>query len=205
MSDSTRYILYGTGNPAKLEAMRRRLERLNIEIIGLRDVEGEIPNVEEDGSTPLENARKKALEYYKAFHMPVFSCDSGLYIDNIPEEEQPGVHVRTVNGKYLSDDEMIEYYTGLARKYGDLTARYRNAICLVMDEENIYEAMEENTASEKFIITSKPHSTIRKEGFPLDSISLDIATGKYFYDLDENQIDLVAVEDGFLEFFKKNT
>ena len=60
-------------------------------------------------------------------------------------------------------------------------------------------------ASEKFIITSKPHSTIRKEGFPLDSISLDIATGKYFYDLDENQIDLVAVEDGFLEFFKKNT
>lgn len=205
MSDSTRYILYGTGNPAKLEAMRRRLERLNIEIIGLRDVEGEIPKVEEDGSTPLENARKKALEYYKAFHMPVFSCDSGLYIDNISEEEQPGVHVRTVNGKYLSDDEMIEYYTGLARKYGDLTARYRNAICLVMDEENIYEAMEENTASEKFIITSKPHSTIRKEGFPLDSISLDIATGKYFYDLDENQIDLVAVEDGFLEFFKKNT
>lgn len=205
MSDSTRYILYGTGNPAKLEAMRRRLEGLNIEIIGLRDVEGEIPKVEEDGSTPLENARKKALEYYKAFHMPVFSCDSGLYIDNISEEEQPGVHVRTVNGKYLSDDEMIEYYTGLARKYGDLTARYRNAICLVMDEENIYEAMEENMASEKFIITSKPHSTIRKEGFPLDSISLDIATGKYFYDLDENQIDLVAVEDGFLEFFKKNT
>ena len=205
MSDSTRYILYGTGNPAKLEAMRRRLEGLNIEIIGLRDVEGEIPQVVEDGSTPLENARKKALEYYKAFHMPVFSCDSGLYIDNISEEEQPGVHVRTVNGKYLSDDEMIEYYTGLARKYGDLTARYRNAICLVMDEENIYEAMEENMASEKFIITSKPHSTIRKEGFPLDSISLDIATGKYFYDLDENQIDLVAVEDGFLEFFKKNT
>lgn len=205
MSDSTRYILYGTGNPAKLEAMRRRLEGLNIEIIGLRDVEGEIPQVVEDGSTPLENARKKALEYYKAFHMPVFSCDSGLYIDNIPEAEQPGVHVRTVNGKYLSDDEMIEYYTGLARKYGDLTARYRNAICLVMDEENIYEAMEENMASEKFIITSKPHSTIRKEGFPLDSISLDIATGKYFYDLDENQIDLVAVEDGFLEFFKKNT
>lgn len=205
MSDSTRYILYGTCNPAKLEAMRRRLEGLNIEIIGLRDVEGEIPQVVEDGSTPLENARKKALEYYKAFHMPVFSCDSGLYIDNISEEEQPGVHVRTVNGKYLSDDEMIEYYTGLARKYGDLTARYRNAICLVMDEENIYEAMEENMASEKFIITSKPHSTIRKEGFPLDSISLDIATGKYFYDLDENQIDLVAVEDGFLEFFKKNT
>ena len=29
-----------------------------------------------------------------------------------------------------------------------------------------------------------------------------IKTGKYFYDLTEEQIDRVAVEDGFLEFFK---
>lgn len=25
----------------------------------------------------------------------------GLYFDNVPDEDQPGVHVRTVNGKYL--------------------------------------------------------------------------------------------------------
>ena len=27
-------------------------------------------------------------------------------------------------------------------------------------------------------------------------------TGKYFYDLEEGKIDQVAVEDGFLDFFK---
>ena len=32
-------VLYGTGNPAKLSAMRRRLEGLNIEIIGLKDLD----------------------------------------------------------------------------------------------------------------------------------------------------------------------
>ena len=197
-------ILYGTGNPAKLEAMRRRLERLNIEIIGLKDIDMEIPEIEEDGSTPLENARKKALGYYQAFQIPVFSCDSGLYIENIPEEEQPGVHVRTIQGKYLTDEEMLEHYTKLAVKYGDLKARYRNAICLVMNEKHIYEAMEESMASEPFFITSKPHSSIRKEGFPLDSISIDIKTGKYFYDLEGNELDQVAVEDGFLEFFKQH-
>ena len=197
-------ILYGTGNPAKLEAMRRRLEGLNIEIIGLKDIDMEIPEIEEDGTTPLENARKKALGYYQAFQMPVFSCDSGLYIENIPEEEQPGVHVRTIQGKYLTDEEMLEHYTKLAVKYGDLKARYRNAICLVMDEKHIYEAMEESMASEPFFITSKPHSSIRKEGFPLDSISIDIKTGKYFYDLEGNELDQVAVEDGFLEFFKQH-
>lgn len=195
-------LLYGTGNPAKIAAMKRRLSELDIEIIGLKDLGKDIPKVVEDGNTPLENAKKKALKYYEAFKMPVFSCDSGLYIDEIPEELQPGIHVRTINGKYLTDQEMLEYYSGLARQYGDLTARYRNAICLVLDEEHVYPVMEESMASQPFIMTSVSHS-IHKEGFPLDSLSIDIKTGKYYYDLEHDELDQVAVEDGFLEFFRK--
>jgi len=195
-------ILYGTGNPAKLEAMRRRLAPLGLEIIGLKDLNTVIPDVVEDGRTSLENARKKALAYYEAFQMPVFSCDSGLYIDNIPQDKQPGIHVRTIGGKYLNDDEMLAHYAGLAKEYGDLTAQYRNAICLVLDEAHVYEAMEESMASEKFIITQKPHP-MRKKGFPLDSISIDIKTGEYYYDLAGDELDQVAVEDGFLTFFEK--
>lgn len=86
--------------------------------------------------------------------------------------------------------------------YGNLVARYRNAICFVMDNTHIYETMEPSMESEKFILTDKPHSTIRKEGFPLDSISLDIKTNKYYYDLPEDKLEQLAVEDGFLEFFK---
>lgn len=199
-------LLYGTGNPAKLDAMKRRLEKLGIELIGLHDLKAEgatIPAVPEDGNTPLENARQKAVAYYKAFQMPVFSCDSGLYFDNVPEEIQPGVHVRTVNGNYLSDEQMLEYYSGLAKQYGNLTARYKNAICFVMEENRIYEAMEPSMESERFILTDTPHSTIRKKGFPLDSISLDRKTRQYFYDLPAEKLDQVAVEDGFLEFFQK--
>lgn len=198
-------LLYGTGNLAKLSAMRNRLEQLDIELIGLNDlrVEGKnVPEVKEDGNTPLENARLKAMVYYEVFQIPVFSCDSGLYFDNVPDEVQPGVHVRNVNGKCLSDDEMIDYYSGLVKAYGNLVARYRNAICFVMDNTHIYETMEPSMESEKFILTDKPHSTIRKEGFPLDSISLDIKTNKYYYDLPEDKLEQVAVEDGFLEFFK---
>lgn len=198
-------LLYGTGNLAKLSAMRNRLEQLDIELIGLNDlrVEGKnVPEVKEDGNTPLENARLKAMVYYEDFQIPVFSCDSGLYFDNVPDEVQPGVHVRNVNGKCLSDDEMIDYYSGLVKAYGNLVARYRNAICFVMDNTHIYETMEPSMESEKFILTDKPHSTIRKEGFPLDSISLDIKTNKYYYDLPEDKLEQLAVEDGFLEFFK---
>lgn len=65
-------LLYGTGNPAKLEAMRRRLESLDIIVIGLKELNTAIPEVPENGNSPLENARAKAAAYYKAFHMPVF-------------------------------------------------------------------------------------------------------------------------------------
>lgn len=199
-------LLYGTGNRAKLSAMRSRLKQLDIELIGLDDLRAEgktIPQVVEDGKSPLENARLKATAYYEASHIPVFSCDSGLYFDNVSEAIQPGVHVRNVNGKCLTDDEMIDYYSGLVKIYGNLVARYRNAICFVQDDTHIYEAMEPSMESEKFILTDRPHSIVRKKGFPLDSISLDIKTNKYYYDLPTNRLEQVAVEDGFLDFFKR--
>ena len=52
-----------------------------------------------------------------------------------------GTPVRRIHGKYLTDDEMIDYYSNLARQYGDLKATYKNAICLAMDEGHIYEAL----------------------------------------------------------------
>lgn len=195
-------LLYGTGNPAKLNAMKKRLSGVGITLVGLKDLGCEIPEVVEDCKTPLENARKKAVAYFEAFRIPVFSCDSGLYIDGVPENEQPGVYVRRVNGKVLSDEQMIVHYSSLAKKYGNPTARYRNAICFVADEKHIYEAMEPSMGSSAFVLTSKPYPVMKK-GFPLDSLSVDIKTGKYYYELTGNELDRLAVEDGFAEFFRK--
>ncbi len=201
-------LLYGTGNSAKLESMRRALADLPveeevIEILSLKDMGREAPVVPETGNSPLENARQKALAYYDFYQMPVFSCDSGLYFEGLPDEVQPGVHVRTVNGKYLNDEEMLEYYTGLAKKYGNLKARYHNAICLVVDREHVYECMDESLMSKAFLITANPYSKVLHKGFPIDSLSVDIATGKYFYELGEDELNRLAMGDGFVEFFRK--
>lgn len=110
-------ILYATKNLAKFETMKIALENLaNIELLNLFDIKGDIPIVEENGFTPLENAKIKATAYFKLYNMPVFSCDSGLYFDNVPKIFQPGVFVRRPQGKELSDEEMIDYYSNLARK-----------------------------------------------------------------------------------------
>ena len=56
--------------------------------------------------------------------------------------------------------------------------------------------------SEPFLIVPTPHKALRR-CFPLDSLSVDIESGKYYYDLESETLDQVAVEDGFVEFFQK--
>lgn len=182
--------------------MKNAVEVFDVELVGLNDMDGELPDVNENGNTPLENAEIKARAYYEAFQMPVFSCDSGLYFDEVNAEEQPGIHVRRVNGKELTDDEMIQYYASLAAKYGGkITGRYRNAIYFILDEKHHYSSMDMSIATEPFIMVSEPHAK-RVEGFPLDSLSIDIRTGKYYYDLDVKEVS-TSTADGTRKFFAK--
>lgn len=203
-------LIYGTGNDAKLAYMRRTLSDLPLQITGLLDaakIRGiELPEVEENGNTPLENARQKAEAYFALFHSPVFSCDSGLYLydhltgELLPEEVQPGIHVRGRGEKRLSDEELLTHYVGLVKKYGRIRARYQNAICLIFNEEISQESMEENLWGEPFLLTDVPH-TKKVPGFPLDGISIDIKTGRYFYDLENNSQDEIVSNSGFSLFF----
>ncbi|MCL1829907.1 MAG: GNAT family N-acetyltransferase [Oscillospiraceae bacterium] len=199
-------IVYGTSNPAKLEFMRRLFDsfggNLGISIVGLTDISCDIPVPDETGNDPLRNARIKALSYYRVLKRLVFSCDTGLYIDDLDDDKQPGVHVRLVDGKRLSDDEMITYYSGLAAAAGGkVTARYINAICLVINEHEMHEQMSLGISPEPFYIVETPHSR-RKEGFPLDSLSVSIADNRYFYDLEKYTED-IGYSVGFVRFFAK--
>lgn len=199
-------LLYGTSNPAKIQHMKEMLNGLNIEIQGLIDMGHlDVGPIGEDGNNPLENAKIKAMTYYKTLKRPVFSCDSGLYIEGLESKKQPGVHVRRVNGKELNDNEMIEYYANLAAELGgSAKAKYKNAICLIIDEENIFEYDGEDISAEEFIITSKAHSK-RISGFPLDSLSIKIETGQYYMDIHENNNcdDEYKMAQGFRDFFLK--
>lgn len=194
-------LLFGTGNPSKLNTMRKSLEGLDIELSSLRDMEKSPPEVDESGSSPLENARIKALTYFRFYGVPVFSLDSGLFFENVPEELQPGVHVRNVAGKHLSDNEMIAYYSALAREYGGrLTARYKNALCLVMSENEVYQSMDESLWGKAFYLTDTPHKRVHTEGFPLDRLSVDIESEEYYYDLPKSVESSMNI--GFRRFFE---
>ena len=105
-------VLFATNNPAKIKIYADKLEQNGIELKTLLDLK--VPdNVEENGKNSIENAIIKAKGYYEFVKVPTIGMDNSLFIEDIDEVYQPGTHVRRVHGKRLSDEEMIEYYTGL--------------------------------------------------------------------------------------------
>ena len=97
---------------------------------------------------------------------------------------------------------MTEYYRALALRYGGkLTARYLNAICLVLSENKIHEHMGADISGNSFCIVDRPHEKA-VPGYPLDRISVSAKSGKYFYDMSPDEY-LLEEEfaDGFQKFF----
>jgi hypothetical protein len=61
--------------------------------------------------------------------------------------------------------------------------------------------MDESLEIPPFYMVSTPHQVIVKD-FPLDSLSVDIATGKYYQDMQDNlAVDKDTIEIGFANFF----
>lgn len=195
-------ILYGTTNQAKYTSMKKITDLLGIELQSLQHIHQPIPVVEETGNHPLENARQKAIAYYQAFHRPVFSCDSGLYFEGLPDGLQPGVHVRRVQGVSLNDEEMIAYYANLAKQYEDqLIGCYHNAIYLILDEQHHYYDAGTSIRTTPFRLVHQPHHK-RVKGLPLDCLSVNPSTGAYFYDEPHHSVE-TKMEEGFYAFFQQ--
>ncbi len=197
-------LLYGTTNPAKLAAMRRWLAPLSIELIGVRDLPGALPEPDETGHSPLENARIKAAFYRDLTGMTTLSADSGLYIDGLPDELQPADHPRRMNGRRMNDDEMTDYYARLAASRGGrMVARYRNALAIAFADGGVIDRFDDTVASEPFYIVDTPHPR-RTEGFPLDSLSVEIQSGLYYNDLQQYRMDCDLVQiNGYAAFVRE--
>ena len=184
-------VLFATGNESKAKRFKKGLLENDIEIITLNDIEKNI-DIEENGKDAIENALIKARAYVNVYDLPVFAMDDNLYIDDIPEDKQPGMYVRRVNGKRLNDNEMIEYYSNLAHEYGKngkLTCRWVYGIAVIKDgKESTY-----TWSKEDFYIVDKPSNKINS-GYPLNTISINKKLNKYFTDMTEED-KMVAQEN----------
>lgn len=195
-------ILFATGNPTKAKRFSEGLLKKGIEVITLKDLNIEL-EVEENGKDAIENALIKARAYYQATGITTFAMDDNLFLENVPEDKQPGMYVRRVNGKKLTDEEMIEHYSNLASEYGidgKLTCRWIYGMAVIKDgKEYIY-----TWSKEDFYLVDKP-SNIVNPGYPLNTISMNKKLNKYFTEItEEDKILIQENESDVVDFIAKN-
>ena len=196
-------IVFATGNPTKAKRFSRGLLEYDIEVLSLKDLNVKLAN-DENGNTAIENALIKARECFEETNMPSIGMDDTLYLENVPNDKQPGLFVRRVNGKNLTDEEMIIHYTNLVKKYGKngkLNCKWIYGLAVIDEFGN------ENTYSwykDDFYMVDTPSDKINP-GYPLNSISKYKSINKYFTDITDEDKELIKYdEDDLVKFIKDN-
>lgn len=175
-------ILLGTTNPSKAARFQTQFKGKGLTFITLRDLHV-ASSPEERGRNPEENARIKAAHYGRFFD-PVITADSALYIRTLPLDDprQPGTRVRRrPDGYERTDEEMLEDYARLARELGGrMICYYQNAEA-VYHRGRVHSFMDTGAINDvySFYMVDRPHPA-RHPGWPLDSLSIDRHTGRYF-------------------------
>ena len=195
-------VLFATTNPAKVKKYKEELKNRGIELLTIKDLDLDF-KVEENGKNALENAYIKAKAYYDKTHITTIATDNSLFIEELPQEKQPGVYVRRINGKRLTDEEMIEYYTNLVKEYGGkLTAKWVYGMVIYDGKE----PREYSWSKSHFYFVDKP-SEKRNPGYPLDSISIIPEFNKYMLELTEEEkkkLDNSKNDEGVINFLINN-
>jgi len=111
--------------------------------LSLSDFEG-MAEIEEDGATFAENARKKALGYAKAAGLWTIADDSGLVVDAL--DGAPGVKSARFSGEKDNDRTLLDRknMAKVLKLLEDVpkeerTARFVCHLCLANPEKNLIE------------------------------------------------------------------
>ena len=189
-------VLIGTTNVSKKERFSALLADKKVEIVtpeqcNIKD------EPEESGKTPEENACLK-VAFYGQYCDIVICNDSGLYFKELPIDDprQPGLNIRTPMGKKrLSDEEMISYYGELIRTLGgNVEAFYLDGVAVLCNKQ-LYTYMNQESALQKSFYMVDTPSEKRREGWPLDSLSISKKTGRYFVDRRDSEPDNIVTDE----------
>lgn len=167
-------VLIGTNNKAKVKKYGTMLEKLGIEYCTPNDLNLNI-EIDENGNTSEENSKIKAKAYYDVAKMPVLVDDSGLILDKLSENDQPGVYVRRYNGKRLTDEELIQVYSKKIEEVGgETTGAFIIAVSIIDENGELHT----NVIRHERLFVSTPCEE-RVEGYPMNSLIYDKESGEY--------------------------
>ncbi len=127
-------VVIATRNNGKLKEFSAMLKPLNIKVYTL-DEYGNIPEIEEDGSTFAENAKKKAEFIRDYLQLPAIADDSGLVVDVL--QGKPGIYSARFAGEdkddHKNNKKLLDSLSNISKK--DRTAQFVSAIALAIPNE----------------------------------------------------------------------
>lgn len=133
------YVL-ATANPGKVREMKAVLSDLYIDIITRDDLNITI-DVEETGTTFLENATLKAKAICEASHMPAIADDSGLVVDALGGE--PGVYTSSYGGEELTNEQRYRYLLSKMENMEQRGAKFVSTIVCAFPDGKLLSAVGE--------------------------------------------------------------
>ena len=177
-------LLVATTNAGKLREFERLLAGQGIELVSLRDLP-RAPEVEEDGETYADNARKKAMTLARWSGVSALADDSGLEVDALGGA--PGVR----SARYAGPDQdaaanrhkMLEALDGVSED--KRTARFKCVIVVARSDGTMLEA---TGVCEGRIGTAERGS----RGFGYDPLFIDESSGRTLAELSESDKDAIS-------------
>ena len=165
----------GSSNPAKIRQLAAAVAPVGVMVAALDPAR--LPDVAEDAIDAIGNARAKAVAFARTSGRMCLAMDAALLLPDLGVDLQPGVNVRRIPGAAgrPTDDEVLRYYADLcAGRAGRLRAFWMFGFAIAVPDGPCF--VDETTVQRMFMT---PPSTHRRDGYPLDSLQQDPATGRY--------------------------
>lgn len=168
-------IIAATQNIGKINEIKKIFGSLGFEIVSPKDIGIDI-DVEETGSTFLENAMLKAQAIHNICKEAVIADDSGLCIEALGDA--PGVYSARFAGENATDSDRINKVLTEMKNKTNRFAKFISSVVMILPDERSFSARGEVTGK----ILNEPSGT---NGFGYDPIFFSDELQKSFGDASE--------------------
>lgn len=171
-------IVIATHNPDKKKEIMIALRELGVNILSL-DNFPEIGEIEETGSTLLENSLIKARTVSAVTGKPAIADDTGLEVDAL--NGAPGIYSARYAGINVSYEDNVRKLLSEMSSFdmGSRTARFRTVVSFHSSNEELW--------TEGVIEGSITRNAIGKGGFGYDPVFRVRKTGKTFAEMTKQE------------------
>ena len=170
-------ILFFSNNKGKIKEISDLLKKHSFKVLSLNNFKGKY-DVQENGNSFSENAKKKSMFGFEKFNIPCISDDSGICFEAL--NWKPGIHSKRFLKSFKNDKDCFNYILETASRKSKLKAYFKSSISFTYKKNYhiIFEGRVDGTVSNKIL---------GKEGFGYDPIFIPNGHTKTFGEIKENQ------------------